>query len=139
MEDGELVALVFEEPHRRVDLELVPVRRRQRVPAADVAVGDAVPEDEYAAALVGRLVGGVRVQLGPYGGRDHHQSTASSISSPLQNGAERYFQPPSARTATTTEPSGSSSAIRRATCTTAPDETPEHLVQTICIDIVGVD
>ena len=66
------------------------------------------------------------MQLGADLGRDYHQSTASSISSPLQNGAERYFQPPSASTATTTEPSGSSSAMRRATCTTAPAETPAN-------------
>src|SRR5215468_2051658 len=126
MEDGQLEAVVLQEPHLRVDLELVPVRRRERVPAAEVALGDPVAEREHAAALVGRLLGRVRLQLGADGGRDHHQRTSSAISSPSQNGAERYFQPPSARTATTVDPTGSSSAIRRATCTTAPDETPAN-------------
>src|SRR5207253_3481716 len=59
-------------------------------------------------------------------GRDHHHSVASSISSPCQKPAERYFQPPSGRTHTTT-PSSSSAARRRATWTTAPDETPAKI------------
>src|ERR671915_482659 len=62
-------------------------------------------------------------------GRHYHQ-TRSSIEAPtssaVQKSAERYFQPPSARTHTTT-PSSSSSAIRRATCTTAPEETPAKM------------
>src|SRR5476649_269795 len=38
-EDSELVALVIEEPDLRVELELVAVRRRDPVAAADVALG----------------------------------------------------------------------------------------------------
>ena len=109
VEDGELVALVLEEPHLGVDLELVAVRRGEPVAAADVALGDAVAEDEHAAALVRRLLGGVGVQLGADRGRDYHQSVLSidsSTSSALQKSPERYFQPPSASTATTTEPAG---------------------------------
>ena len=89
VEDGQLVALVLEEPDRRVDLELVAVRRGERVPAAHVALGDTVAEDEQAAALVRRLLGGVRAQLGADRGRDYHQSTASSISSPRPRTAPR--------------------------------------------------
>src|SRR5436190_1876628 len=132
VEDGELEAVVLEEPHLGIDVELVPVRRRELVPAAHVPLRDAVAEDDHAAALVRRLLGGVRMELLPDGRRNHHQSVASidsstSASAALQNGAERYFQPPSARTQATVEPSGSSSAIRRATWTTAPDETPAKI------------
>src|SRR5438067_12037093 len=126
MEHGELVAVVLEEPHGRVDLELVAVGRGEPVASADVALGDAVPEDEDAAALVRRLFRGMRAQLVTDHDRNDHQRTASSISSPVQNGAERYFQPPSASSTTTTAPSGSSSAILRATCTAAPDDTPAN-------------
>src|SRR5471032_2704235 len=61
---------------------------------------------------------------------DYHQSVLSidsSTSVSCQNGADRYFQPPSAGTQTTVEPSGRSSATRRATCATAPDETPAKI------------
>src|SRR6185312_12517939 len=88
------------------------------------------PEDEHAAALVRRLLGGVGVELGADVGRDYHQSVLSIDSSTFsarQKSPERYFQPPSASTHATTEPSGSSSAIRRATWTTAPDETPAKM------------
>ncbi len=42
MKDGELVAVVLEEPHRGIDLELVTVRRGELVATADVALGHAV-------------------------------------------------------------------------------------------------
>jgi hypothetical protein len=45
----------------------------------------------------------------------------------FQNGADRYFQPASARTQTIVDPPGRSSAIRRATWTTAPAETPPKI------------
>src|SRR4051794_23366284 len=127
VEDGELVTVVLEEPDRRVDLELVAVRRRQTVAPADVPVGDAVAEDEHAAALVRRFLLRMRAQLRADLGRHYHQSVASidsSTSSSNQNGADRYFHPPSASTQTSVAPSGASSASWRATWTTAPDETP---------------
>src|SRR5262245_17006481 len=126
MEDGQLVALVLEEPDGGIDVELVAVRGLEPVPAAHVPLGDVVLEDEHAAALVRRLFLRVRAQLRPDRGWDYHHSTASSISSPVQKGAERYFQPPSASSATTTASSGSSSAMRRATCTAAPADTPAN-------------
>src|SRR5205823_10521352 len=99
----------------------------ERVAPAHVALRDAASQNDDTAAFVRRLVGGVCAQLCADRRRDYHQRTASSISSPSQNGADRYFQPPSARTHTTTEPCGSSSATRRVTCTTAPEETPAKM------------
>src|SRR5690606_15579378 len=55
VEDGELVAVVLQEPHLRVDLELVAVGGGEPVAAADVALGPSVAEDDQAAALVRRL------------------------------------------------------------------------------------
>ena len=52
VEDGELVALVLEEPELGVDLELEAVRRCGRVVAALVALRDAVAEDDEATRLV---------------------------------------------------------------------------------------
>src|SRR5262245_2379516 len=130
VEDGELVAVVLEEPDLGIDLELVAVRRREPVAATDVALGDAVAEDDQAAALVRRLLARVLAQLREHRLRDYLHSVRSidsSTSSARQNSAERYFQPPSASTATTFAPSGSSSASRRATCTTAPAETPAKI------------
>src|SRR5579862_8831738 len=72
----------------------------------------------------------MRLQLGADCRRNYHQSDASierSTSDAFQNGAERYFQPASARTQTTVEPPGNSSAIRRATWTTAPEDTPAKI------------
>ena len=54
VEDGELVAVVLEEPDLGVDLELVAVRRLEPVAAADVLPRDAVagvPAD-YAQAVI---------------------------------------------------------------------------------------
>ena len=55
MDDRELVALVLEEPEIGIDLELEPVRGLGGVAARLVAVGDAVAQDEQAAALVRQL------------------------------------------------------------------------------------
>src|SRR6266851_4008555 len=130
VEDGQLVAVVLEEPDLGVGLELVAVRRLEPVAAADVALGDAVAENDQAAAFVRCLLAAVRAQLLADRLGDYHHSVRSidsSTSSARQNSAERYFQPPSASTATMVEPSGSSSAILRATCTTAPAETPAKI------------
>src|SRR6476619_2487951 len=105
VEDRELVALVFQEPVLGLGVELEAIRARGRVAGGQVALGLAVVEHHQAAGLV-RLLG-----------RDHHQTDSSitaSGSGASQKGAERYFQPASARTATTT-PSSSSLASLRAT------------------------
>src|SRR5579871_6583637 len=110
VEDRELVALVLQEPHLRVDLELVPVGRGEAVPPAQVPLGDTVTERDHPAALVRCLLGRVLVELRSDLLRDYHQSVDSidsSTSAARQNSPERYFQPPSASTATTTDPSGS--------------------------------
>src|ERR1700722_5239150 len=101
VEDRQLVAVVLEEPHLGVDFELVAVGRRQLVPTPDIALGDAVAEDEQSAALVRRLGCRMCVQLGADLGGDYHQSVDSidcSTSLASQKPAERYFQPPSAST-----------------------------------------
>ena len=114
MDDGELVALVLEEPEVWIDFQLEAVRRLGCVPAGLVAVGDAVAQDEQAAALVRQLPSRVLGERLAHGRRHYHHSLLSSISLPSQKSAERYFQPPSASTQTTT-PSSSSAARRRAT------------------------
>src|SRR5262249_19953787 len=119
-------ALVLEEPELWIDLELEAVRRLGAVAAPLVSLGDPVPKDEQAAALVGQFLAPVGRDRLAHRGRDYHHSLLSSISSPCQKPAERYFQPPSARTQTTT-PSSSSPASRRATWTTAPPETPAKM------------
>src|SRR5262249_28186681 len=124
--DRELVALVLEEPELRVDLELEAVRRVCGVAARLVAVGNAVAEDEQAAALVRQLLSRVLGECLTDRRRHYHHSLLSSISSPCQKPAERYFQPPSARTQTTT-PSSSSCPRRRATWSTAPLQTPAKI------------
>src|SRR3954465_7907431 len=127
VEDGELVALVLEEEvGGSAGLELEAVRARERVPAREIALGDAVAESDQAAGLVRRLRLRVLLERAPHGARDYHQMVRSSSSPPRassQNDAEMYFQPPSARTHTTT-PSSISAASLRATWTAAPDETP---------------
>ena len=110
VEHRELVALVLEEPRVGIDLELEAVRRLERVAPSHVALRAAVAKHDQTARLVRRLVARVLRELRANLGRDHHQtlsSIARSTSSASQNGAERYFQPPSARTQTTT-PSSSS-------------------------------
>src|SRR5215210_3776080 len=59
VEDGELVAVVLQEPRLRRHVELEPIRRGGGVAAADVALGDAVAHDDEAAGLVRRLLLGV--------------------------------------------------------------------------------
>src|SRR4051794_12752830 len=127
MEHGELVAVVLEEPHVGIDLQLVAIRRRERVAAAHVALGNAVAQHEHAAAFVRGLLLGVRAQCRADRGGDPPHSLLPSISPPCQNGALRYFHPPSASTHATTDSSGSSSATRHATCTAAPADTPAKM------------
>src|SRR5205823_13695211 len=129
VEEGELVAFVLQEPVLRVSTEVEAVRARGRVLAGDVALGDAVPEDDEPAGLVRRLRARVCLKLRADLRRDHHQTPPSSSrsgSAASQKPAERYFQPPSASTMTTT-PSSSSAASFRAAWTTAPDETPAKI------------
>src|SRR5215470_5374334 len=126
VDDRKLVALVLEEPQVRIDLQLEAVRRLGGVAAGLVAIGDSVAQHEQAAALVRQLLPRVVGQRLAHGRRHYHHSLLSSISSPCQKPAERYFQPPSARTPTTT-PSSSSPASRRATWSTAPLETPAKM------------
>src|SRR5436305_796501 len=104
VENGELVALILDEPDLGIDLELVAVRRLELVVAPHVALCDAVLEDDQSAALVRRLFAAVRTQLLANALRNYHHSVVSidsSTSSAFQNSAERYFQPPSASTHTT--------------------------------------
>src|SRR5213076_883827 len=129
VENGKLVAVVLEEPHLGIELELEPVRRLRRVAPWLVALGAAVAEDDYPTCLVRCLCARVLLERGANALADHHQSSrsiAASGSAASQKGAERYFQPPSARIATTT-PSSSSAASRRATWTTPPAETPAKM------------
>src|SRR5262249_5549138 len=75
-------------------------------------------------------LGGVLLEAAPDLRRDYHQwlrSIVAAGSSASQKSADRYFQPPSARMPTTTLPSASSRARRRATWSTAPDETPAKM------------
>src|SRR5205823_9006806 len=126
VEDGELVAVVLEKPDLRIDLQLEAVGRCGPVPTRLVALGFPAGEDDDAAGFVRRFGLRVPFERCPHLGADHHQRSASisrSTSSASQNEAERYFQPASARIATTT-PSSRSSASLRATWTTAPAETP---------------
>src|SRR5215213_9615471 len=122
VEDRDLEALVLEEEVVGVArLELEPVRAGELVFGRQVPLGDAVPEREQAAGLIRRFGSCVLDQLVADGGRDHHQtefSIADSTSSAAQNGADKYFQPPSARMPTTT-PSPTSSASLRSSCETS--------------------
>src|SRR5439155_13508098 len=129
VEDRELVALVLQEPVFRVGSELEAVRARGRVLAGDVALRDAVAQHDEPASLVRGFRSRMRPKLGTDLGRNHHQTAPSISRSGLaasQKPAERYFQPPSARTRTTT-PCSSSAASLRAACTTAPDDTPAKI------------
>src|SRR5262245_52272483 len=126
VDDRELPALVLEEPEVGIDLQLEAVRRLGGVASGLVPVGDSVAQHEQAAALVGELPSCVLSQRLAHGRGHYHHSLLSSISSPCQKPAERYFQPPSARMHTTT-PSSSSPASRRATWSTAPLETPAKM------------
>src|SRR5258708_36459936 len=99
VEDGQLEAVVFEEPELRIDLEFEAVRRRGAVAAALVARRDAVLEHDEAARLVRRLVTRVRLELTAHRGGSYHHSVRCldvSTSSHDQQSAARYFPPPSA-------------------------------------------
>src|SRR3954452_7210595 len=130
VENGELVPVVLGVPDLGiVELQLEAVRRRCRVAPRFVAFGAAVSQQHEAAGLVRRLALRVLDERGADVRRNHHQtvrSIACSTSSASQKSADRYFQPASAKTATTT-PSSSSPASLRATCPTAPAETPAKI------------
>src|SRR4051794_37854731 len=118
-------------PLQRIEEELEAVRGRRRVRRAHVLDRDVAVEQQQAAAFVRRFLLSVRSDRVADLRRDYHQrvcsidcSTASASMS--QNSALRYFQPASARTHTTT-PSSSSLASLRATCTTAPADTPPKM------------
>src|SRR6476619_3777170 len=126
VEDRELVAVVLEEPNGGIDVQLEAVRGGRTVAAGFVAFGLAVTEDDDTAGLVRRLGPRVLLERAAHLGSDHHQRSASispSTSSASQKEAERYFQPASARIATTT-PSSRSAASLWATWMTAAEETP---------------
>ena len=92
VEDGELVAIVLEKPGLRGDVELEAIRGPSRVPTPDVALGDAVAEDDEPARLVRSLLLRVRAQLGADVLRDYHHTVRSierSMSSAAQKSAER--------------------------------------------------
>src|SRR6266571_1650440 len=116
MEDRQLVAVVFGEPRLGVvELELEAVRRVRFVAAGLVTLCATVSQQDQPAGLVRRFPLGVRDELGAHLGGDHHQTVRSidaSTSSALQKPAERYFQPPSARIATTTPPSRSAASLQ---------------------------
>src|ERR671923_520104 len=130
MKDCELVAGVLGKPDLGVvELELEAVRRGSRVAARLVSLGSAVAQEHETAGLIRRLALRMDDERSADVARNHHQtvrSIARSTSSASQKSAERYFQPPSARIATTT-PSSSSAASLRATCKTAPEETPAKI------------
>src|SRR5688500_9369680 len=129
VKDGELVAFVLEDPRLGVGLQLEAVRRRRGVATRDVPLRDAVAQEDEAARLVREL--GLRMldeRLPDLAG-NYHQTVRSidvSTSSESQKSAERYFHPASGSTQTTT-PASRSAASLRATCTTAPEETPAKI------------
>src|SRR4029453_17573820 len=128
VKDRELVAVVLQEPGLGRNLELVAVRALREVRAGDVALGLAALEDDDSAGLVRAFRLGVLDERRAHRGRHYHQRWSSIVCAPsVQKSAERYFQPASARTATTTASSSSSAAMRRATWTTAPEETPAKM------------
>src|SRR5262249_26135655 len=131
VEDGELVAVVLEEEVvRRSGAELEPVGAGGGVRPPQGAVGGAVPGGAGAAGVVRRFRLGVLFVLPPAGGGHYHRwprSIEVSGSGSAQKSADRYFQPASARMQTTTEPCSTSSASLRATCTTAPADTPAKM------------
>src|SRR4029079_7122857 len=110
--DRQVVAVVLEEPDLGVDLELESVPRPGGVSPGLVPDGDVFAQDEQAAGLVRSLRARVLGDRPANLVGDYHQSlVASSPRSPFHRGAERYFQPPSARTHATT-PSSRSFARR---------------------------
>src|ERR671925_196457 len=98
MEDGELVALVLEEPVLGLGLQLEAVWAGGGVLRRDVPAGAAGSEDDEAAGFVRLLGTRVLLERGTHLRGDHHQtdcSISASASGPAsQKPAERYFQPP---------------------------------------------
>ena len=134
MEDGQLEAVVLEEPHLGVvHAEVEAVRRRRRVDAGDVPLCDAVAKHEEAAGLVRRL--GVRVldpvpgasrrALPPDGVLHHALGLRAGVRRPRSRPRGTSSRRRRARRRST--PSSSSSARRCATWTTAPHETPANI------------
>src|SRR5437868_15232915 len=107
--DDRLVELDLRPAHG-IEEELEPVRRRSLVHRGDVLDGAPVLEQQQAARLVRSLGSGVGGDGLADRRRDYHQSVRSiepQTSPASQKSALRYFQPPSARTQTTTAPSRS--------------------------------
>ena len=77
VEDGELVALVLEEPDLGLDLEPETVGRGLRVSATLVSDRAAVAEQDETAGLVRDLLGRVALQLAPELSRDDHRTRHS--------------------------------------------------------------
>ncbi len=74
MEDGELVALVLQEPELGVDLELEPVRRGGGVSAALVANRLSAANDDETAGLIRQLRPRVLLEGTPHVVADYHAS-----------------------------------------------------------------
>src|SRR5579872_7125569 len=127
--DDRLVELDLR-PRERIEVELEAIRGCRLVHGAHVLDGSVAVEQEQPAGLVRRFVSRVRGDRVADRLRDYHHSVRS-IDSPTsaadQKSALRYFHPPSARMQTTTALSSSSPASLRATCTTAPAETPAKI------------
>jgi len=87
VEDGELVAVVLEEPQLGVDVELEAKRRLEPVSPALVADGLPIAEDDQPAGLVRRLLPCMRLERVAHGGGDHHQTLASIASSSSDSGS----------------------------------------------------
>ena len=64
MEDGQLVAVVLEEPVLGLGVELEAVRARGGVARGEVALGDAVAQRDQAAGLVRLLRARMLLELG---------------------------------------------------------------------------
>src|SRR4051812_9762924 len=98
VEDSELVAVILEEPHRGIDVELETVRRGGAVAAGFVALSRSATEHDDTAGLVRDFDPRVFFEGGAHLGADHHQRSASispSTSSASQKEADRYFHPAS--------------------------------------------
>ena len=70
MKDGELEAVVLQEPDLRRDLQAKPVRGRLRVPAPFIPDGLTLAQDDEPTGLVRRLVSRVLQELGADLGRN---------------------------------------------------------------------
>lgn len=77
VEDRELVPVVLEEPHLRVDLEPEAVRRSLGVPSPLVADGSALADEDEATGLIRRFLERVLLELAPELSRDDHRTRCS--------------------------------------------------------------